>query len=67
MNHWIKRPFLNIGIATGQASGFFVLDIDTKIHEGTGMTGLEALKILEEEHGKLPSTPHQLTGSGGIH
>src|SRR5690625_169428 len=64
---WTDRPFLNIGIATGKKSGFFVLDIDTDLHKGTGITGFEALEDLQHEHGELPSTPYQITGSGGNH
>lgn len=64
---WTERPYLNIGVATGEVSGFFVLDIDTDLHQGTGLTGFEALEELEKEHGQLPSTPYQITGSGGNH
>src|SRR5699024_11155950 len=64
---WTDRPYLNIAIATGSVSGIFVLDIDTDFHKGTGMTGFEALEDLEKEHGTLPSTPHQITGGGGVH
>jgi len=64
---WTERPYLNIGIATGQISGFFVLDIDTTIHKGSGMTGHEALSELEKRYGDLPRTPQQITGSGGLH
>lgn len=64
---WTDRPHLNIGIATGLASGFFVLDVDTDINQDSGVTGLEALETLEKEHGELPETPYQITGSGGLH
>src|SRR5699024_11511497 len=36
------RPFLNIGIATGKKSGFFVLDIYTDYHKCTDITGFDA-------------------------
>jgi hypothetical protein len=32
---WSHAPNANIGIATGAASGFFVVDIDTKRATGT--------------------------------
>jgi hypothetical protein len=49
--------FRNIGIAMGQPSGVWALDIDD----------LEELEKLEAIHGKLPLTPVQKTGSGGRH
>jgi putative DNA primase/helicase len=45
---------------TGQRSGFDVLDID-------GAEGLASLEAYEAEHGPLPLTPTQVTGSGGRH
>jgi hypothetical protein len=56
---WDRFPDANIGIPTGQASGFDVLDID----EG----GEEALTELEAQFGKLPETIEALTGGGGRH
>ncbi|EDX78986.1 Bifunctional DNA primase/polymerase, N-terminal family [Brevundimonas sp. BAL3] len=47
----------NIGIATGQISGFWVLDID-------GPDGAAALAALEAQHGPLPVTAEQSTGKG---
>lgn len=64
---WGNRTFLNVGIATGEISNIFVLDIDTDIDKETGMSGFEALAELEEKYGNLPPTPHQITGSGGLH
>jgi hypothetical protein len=52
---------MNIGIATGEASGFFVVDVDPD-HGGD-----DALRGLEREHGQLPTTVRQLTGGGGEH
>ena len=61
IKQWFTRwPFANIGIATGERSGFFVLDIDGEI-------GADSLRDLEAEHGKLPDTVEQITGSGGRH
>lgn len=51
----------NLGIATGETSGFFVLDIDPK------GGGFESMRKLNAEHGKLPDTLVFQTGSGGYH
>ena len=62
----IKQFFCNgaqIGVATGEESGLFVLDID--LDEKRGINGYETLSYLEEVHGKLPHTPCQKTGRGG--
>ena len=58
---WIDDPTRNIGIATGEGSGFFVLDIDPK------NGGDEALSSLEQVNGGLPTTYTVRTGSGGLH
>src|SRR5262249_15239215 len=53
--YWRVRPDYNIGIATGTASGIFVVDID----------GAEAeLRKLETEHGALPPTVEVITARG---
>jgi hypothetical protein len=54
---WNAFPELNIGIATGVASGIFVLDIDGENGEGS-------LLKLEGEHGTLPPTVEAITGKG---
>jgi P4 family phage/plasmid primase-like protien len=56
----VERP-PNIGIATGEESGVWVLDIDPK---GGGM---ESMARLVSEHGKLPTTYVAETGSKGYH
>jgi hypothetical protein len=53
---WNSRQF-NIGIATGQASGVWVLDID-------GEDGEATLRHLEAEYGRLPPTVEVITGKG---
>jgi putative DNA primase/helicase len=58
---WATYPDANIGIATGDASGVFVLDIDID----TG--GDETLTTLEERFDRLPDTVAVWTGSGGMH
>lgn len=58
---WAENPAYNVGIATGRASGFFVLDVDP------GSGGEESLAALEAEHGPLPVTCEAITGGGGRH
>lgn len=61
VSEWAQRwPSGNVGVATGAPSGFWVLDID-------GSRGQESLERLEAEHGELPETVTQRTGSGGTH
>lgn len=57
---WRDYPGANIGIATGKASGFTVLDLD-------GDEGEESLAALVHQHGAVPDTVEQLTGGGGRH
>jgi putative DNA primase/helicase len=57
---WTMWPDANIGVATGIASGIWVLDVD-------GAEGQAALAQFEREHGPLPETVGQVTGSGGRH
>ncbi|MGO9120492.1 MAG: phage/plasmid primase, P4 family [Desulfomonilaceae bacterium] len=54
---WSKWPTANIGIATGPASGVFVLDQD-------GSEGEAALNALEQTHGPLAVTWRSETGRG---
>lgn len=60
---WTKHPKAAIGIPTGKAAGFIVLDVDVK----DGAKGLESLACLEAEHGPLPETLEARTPSGGKH
>jgi len=53
-----KTSFFNIGLATGEPSGIWALDLD-------GDAGIEALVQLEKRHGSLPTTLSQRTGGGG--
>jgi len=54
---WAVFPDLNIGVATGAVSGFFVLDVD-------GEQGEASLAKLEEQRGKLTATIEAITGKG---
>jgi uncharacterized protein YidB (DUF937 family) len=61
---WARYPGADgVGIATGSASGFWVLDVDTK----DGHAGDETLFDLEGGHGSLPPTVQVVSGSGGMH
>jgi len=57
---WDRWPTANVGIATGEKAGFWVLDID-------GPEGTVSLTELECEFGCLPETLEQQTGGGGRH
>ena len=52
--YWLRVPDANVGIATGAASGFWVLDID----------GPEAAAWLAERYPTLPATRAQVTARG---
>ena len=56
-----QRANANVGVATGVASGIFVVDVDVK---DLGMSGFEAF---EQANGKLPATLMSITPSGGRH
>lgn len=58
---WTEKPSANVGIAMGQASGLFALDVDPR------NDGFETLKKLEAELGELPQTVTTSTGGGGEH
>lgn len=60
---WFTRvPDANIGVPTGLThSGFVALDIDPR------NGGDATLTALLREHGDLPQTAIQVTGSGGLH
>ncbi len=60
-NWWSQNPRANIGIATGEASGFFAIDIDPR-HGGN-----ESWATLIEQNGPLPITVESVTGSLGRH
>jgi hypothetical protein len=53
----------NIGIRTGQPSGFFAIDCDIK----PGVNGRAEIDELENKHGLLPPTLEAQTGSFGRH
>lgn len=57
---WEKWKDANVAIVTGRDNGFWVLDIDKK------SGGLETLKDLQDQHGRLNTLMIQ-TGGGGLH
>lgn len=54
---WQQNPRANIGVATGEVSGFVVLDID-------GRDGESSLTELQSKFGRLPETLTSNTGRG---
>ncbi len=58
---WSQHPEANLIIPTGEPTGVLVLDVDP------GHGGDAALAALEAQHGQLPVTLEQTTGSGGRH
>lgn len=59
---WFRQwPDAGIAIATGDASGVVVVDVDPR-HGGD-----ESLHELEREHGEIPATWRCLTAGAGLH
>jgi hypothetical protein len=60
VDDWLSLyPYMNLGVATGSISGFFVVDIEA--------AGLTQLAAWEKKHGRLPNSPQAKTGGGGRH
>src|SRR3954454_18555772 len=57
---WTRWPDALIGIPTGRASGFTVIDVDAK-------DGKPGLDWLEQHSAALPITRTHRTRSGGVH
>jgi hypothetical protein len=62
---WSRWRNANIGVPTGRASGFWVLDADLDAEKG--LDGLARVAEWEAEHGALPPTIVQVTPRGGSH
>lgn len=62
---WKRWPDANIGVVTGQASGFVVVDMDVNPEEGKD--GPARLAELEAANEPLPATLASVTGGGGRH
>lgn len=63
---WRETPNANIGIATGAASGLWVIDIDMK-NERDGLESLEEFVKSHDPKAKKLNTKVVHTPSGGIH
>jgi Bifunctional DNA primase/polymerase, N-terminal/AAA domain len=63
IRNWFKGLYrgFGVGIATGEGSGIFALDVDTYNEGG------DTLHDLERQHGPLPVTVEAVTGGGGRH
>jgi hypothetical protein len=59
---WERNPLCNIGLATGDASGISVVDLDSK----NGVSGLDTVRHLTNGFG-IPDTLTQATPTGGSH
>ena len=62
---WTETPRANIGLATGLASGVFIVDAD--VDAAKGKEGLRVLEKLQKQHGALPATYTVQTPRGGRH
>lgn len=60
---WNENNTAMIGLATGEASGICVIDIDVK----KGIDGFKSIEKLEETLSKLPETFETRTPSNGAH
>jgi hypothetical protein len=58
---WKRLPDSNLAIRTGRHSGIAAVDIDPR------SGGRRSLIRLENDHGLLPGTVMQITGSDGLH
>ncbi len=63
---WAARPNMNVGIATGDASGGLVV-LDFDVDPDKGEDGIATLRAWEATHGELPETVQAITGRGGLH
>ena len=62
---WASWPDANIGLATGSASGYAILDID---NDDNGECGSDSLLTwAHQKEYELPDTWQVLTGGGGVH
>jgi hypothetical protein len=64
LREWARRwPRANLGLPTGRASGFLVVDVDCK----AGVPGIASLQAAERILGVLPRDLISRTPSGGYH
>lgn len=62
---WDQYPDANVGVRVPE--NMVVLDVDGPNRRPHPGKGLEGLAQVEAEHGPLPTTLTQITGSGGLH
>ena len=62
---WTQHPDAMIGIPTGQASGFWVVDVD--YDPENGIDGPLEWKKLQDQYGTVPVTGSTRTPRGGTH
>jgi putative DNA primase/helicase len=60
-----RWPEANVGLPTGKANGFWVLEADTL--KGHNVDGIASLRTLEKKHGALPKTLMAESPSGSRH
>jgi hypothetical protein len=63
--YWQRWPDANLGFPTGVHADFFVVEADTV--KGHGVDGIENLKRLETQNGKIPTTVEAVSPSGSRH
>lgn len=59
---WTARPESNVGVACGEESGIFVVDVDVKHGDGAA-----SLAAWWSEFGEFPTTLTEESASGGMH
>lgn len=64
---WENHPDANIGVATGEISGIFVMDVDLPKDSNPDKDGMASFDKIEEVYGKVPDDVFAVTGSGGRH
>ncbi len=71
---WKDRPDASIGVACGEPSRMWVLDVEVRLPKTkvspsgkSSLSGTDALSAMEFEHGELPLTMTSTTGGGGKH
>lgn len=63
--YWEWRPEANVGLPTGELSGFFIVEADTLA--GHSVDGVAALERLQAKYGRLPDTLMAMSPSGSVH
>lgn len=65
---WVLNPEANIGLATGAASGVYVVDVDEGFRkDGSAKVGETTWEALEAQYGDVPATLSAMTPNMGRH